>query len=338
VDQDPEQKVAIIGAGISGLVCARTLADCGICVTVFEKARGVGGRMATRRTETNFHFDHGAQYFTVRDPCFKRYVESWSQDRIVAPWLGRIVVLEDGSIKEEKQGTNRYVAVPSMNAICRHLATGLDVRCQSHVTPPKRSEHQWELTNSEGNELGKFNAVVVSAPAGQTADLLNGVPHLANQVRQVKMSGCWAVMIALAQAADVSFDAAFVHNSSLSWISRNSSKPGRNNHPETWVLHASAEWSEANREALREEVAAHLVTQFWKAIGIPAQAVSFSIAHQWRFALPLSPLEDDCLFVGKLQIAACGDWCAGPRVEGAFLSGMAAAERLLASLAGSQSK
>jgi predicted NAD/FAD-dependent oxidoreductase len=330
--------VAIVGAGISGLVCARTLADHGICVTVFEKARGVGGRMATRRTQANLHFDHGAQYFTARDACFKRHVELWSQDGIVAPWLGRIVVLEDGTIIEEKHGTNRYVAVPSMNAICRHLAKGLIVRCQTLVTPPKRSEHRWELISSNEYELGKFEAVIVSAPAGQTADLLSGVPHLANQARRVKMSGCWAAMIALAQPTDVSFDAAFVHNSSLSWIARNSSKPGRNNHPETWVLHASAEWTEANSEALREEVATHLVTQFWKAIGTPAQAVSFSTAHLWRFALPPSPLEDVCLFAEELQIAACGDWCAGPRVEGAFLSGMAAAERLVTSLGGSSSK
>jgi predicted NAD/FAD-dependent oxidoreductase len=96
--------VAVIGSGLSGLSCERTLADHGFTVTVFEKSRGVGGRMATRRAEDNLSFDHGAQYFTARDSRFKRYVDSWLHDAIVAPWTGRIVVLEEGDIKEDMSG------------------------------------------------------------------------------------------------------------------------------------------------------------------------------------------------------------------------------------------
>ena len=110
-------KVAVIGAGISGLMCARTLVDHGFPVTLFEKSRGVGGRMATRRTHDGLRFDHGAQYFTVRDGRFRRYVESWIEDGIVEPWRGRIVVLDSGTIKEEKMGADRFVAVPGMNAM-----------------------------------------------------------------------------------------------------------------------------------------------------------------------------------------------------------------------------
>ncbi len=119
---DTMPRVAVIGAGLSGLTCARTLADHGYSVTVFEKSRGVGGRMSTRRTGDNLRFDHGAQYFTVRDQRFQRYVESWVHDGLVARWNGRIVVVERGAVKERKAGTDRYVAAPGMNALGKHLA------------------------------------------------------------------------------------------------------------------------------------------------------------------------------------------------------------------------
>ena len=176
---NPMPTVAVVGAGISGLMCARTLADHGFPVTVFEKSRGVGGRMATRRTDDGFQFDHGAQYFTARDNRFRRYVNSWIDDRIVSPWRGRIVVLENGELTGEKNGTDRYVAVPRMNAICKHLATDLDVRLETRIDPLKREGNQWRIADDKGATLGLFDVAVVSAPAGQTAQLLQEVPSVA---------------------------------------------------------------------------------------------------------------------------------------------------------------
>ena len=114
-------RVAVIGAGISGLILARTLADAGVAVTVFEKSRGVGGRMATRRTQDGLRFDHGAQYFTVRDPRSQRFLNAWQADGIVQPWKGRIVSLRNGTVEYEKTPTNRFVAGPGMNAVCKQL-------------------------------------------------------------------------------------------------------------------------------------------------------------------------------------------------------------------------
>ncbi len=225
---DPMPKVAVIGAGMSGLMCARTLADHGFPVTVFEKSRGVGGRMATRRTDDGLRFDHGAQYFTARDERFARYVKSWLHDGIVLPWRSPIVTLEKGRIKEEKTGTDRFVAVPGMNAICKHVSSDLDIVIQTRVAPLGRHDDLWHVCSDDGADLGTFDVAVVSAPAGQTADLLDAAPLLAARARRTEMRQCWAVMLAFPQSLDVGFAGAFVHGSPLSWIARNSSKPGRN--------------------------------------------------------------------------------------------------------------
>lgn len=321
--------VAVVGAGISGLTCARMLADHGFPVTVFEKSRGVGGRMATRRTPNGLRFDHGAQYFTARDRQFRKYVESWIQDGVVRSWNANIVVLADGAIKERKSGTDRFVATPGMNAICKHLANGVDVRFQTQIASIDRTSDQWQMKSTDGADLGVFDVAIVSAPAIQSANLLSAVPDLADQARGTEMSGCWAMMLAFESSLGLDFAGAFVHESAISWIANNRSKPERGDGPETWVLHASADWSEAHMEQEAATIERLLIEEFWNATGLAPTEPSYVTSHRWRFAIPPNPLAESCLFDEALRIGACGDWCAGPRVEGAFLSGVAAADRVL---------
>ena len=186
-------RVAVIGAGISGLNCARTLTDHGCDVTVFEKSRGVGGRMSTRRIDPQWRFDHGAQYFTARDDRFARYVRSWEQDGVIRSWRGRIVVVENGVVKAEKSDDNRYIGVPGMNAIGKHLASELNVQLQSHVTALMRSGQGWRVWAAD-EELGEFDAAVVAVPSPQAASLLAEAPELAEQAAGTQMNGCWAIM------------------------------------------------------------------------------------------------------------------------------------------------
>jgi hypothetical protein len=322
-------RVAVVGAGISGLLCARTLQDHGVEVTVFEKSRGAGGRMATRRAAEGPHFDHGAQYFTVRDERFERYVRSWMHDGLVDRWEGRICTLTNGAIQWKEKTTPRFVGVPGMSAICRHLAEGLQIAFNARVRAPERRDDLWSIVDEDGVHFGEFNYFVTSAPAPQSAELLVAAPQLAQAARSTSMNGCWAVMLAFDESLGIPFDGAFVHESPLSWIARNNAKPQRRGDSECWVLHASPEWTTKNLEANPDDVLPQLIDAFWQATQAEPKGESHVACHRWRYALPPEPLEQRSLFQASLNVGACGDWCSGPRVEGAALSGMSLAGRVL---------
>ena len=322
-------RVAVIGAGISGLMCARKLADHGVPVTVFEKSRGVGGRMATRRSEDGLTFDHGAQYFTARDERFSRYVESWQHDGLVDCWQGRIRSLREGQASEGKTETKRFVGTPSMTAVCKHMAADIDVKLRLEIASLVNRDGLWLLADTDEGLHGAFDIVIVSAPSAQSERLLAPVAELADRAKKVRMQPCWAVMAAFESPLPVSFDGAFVQDSSLSWVARNSNKPARSSDQDCWVLHGSGDWSLHHAEDRSEEVLESLLEEFWRVTGIPAMNPTHIATHRWRYALPRQPLEDRCLFDSASGLGACGDWCSGSRVEGAFLSGAAAAEYVL---------
>jgi predicted NAD/FAD-dependent oxidoreductase len=285
--------------------------------------------MATRRTREGPRFDHGAQYFTVRDPLFERQVDSWLQDGVVSQWDGRICTLKDGRLEWKQNPTPRYVGVPGMSAVCRHVAGDLDIRFGEQVRPPKFADGGWRVCNGDGQLLGEYDYFITSAPAPQSAELLEGAPTLQQTARRTKMHGCWATMLSFDESLELPFDGAFIHGSPLAWIARNDSKPGRGGPCETWVLHASPQWTDQYLDQEADEVLALTLDAFWRATGAERRETSFALSHRWRYAIPLEPHGSRCLFDQRLKIGACGDWCGGPRVEGAFLSGLATAETVL---------
>jgi renalase len=346
-DQD---SIAIIGAGIAGLTAARQLARAGATVQVFDKGRGVGGRAATRRddplTGGGRQFDHGAQYFTAESEGFRTQIADWVAAGVAAEWKGLLAVINcdvDGcQLADPPQAKPRYVGVPGMSAIAKRLAeevaaAGGRVTTGVRVAPLKRGDGRWRLAAESGEPLGDFAKVLVTAPAPQAAELLTPSPALSNAAKSVRITGCWAAMVAFDGPVATEIDGAFVNGPAeatpLSWIARDSSKPGRTGHPpegSLWVLHGSPAWSEPNHAITPERAAEALLEGFWKALGLPAQPASSCEAHRWRFALPENPLVATAIADQALGLYAAGDWCGGPRVEGAYLSGLKAGEALLA--------
>jgi len=326
VTAGPPPSVAVVGAGMAGAACARGLADAGWRVTVFDKARGAGGRCATRRIEP-FRFDHGAQYFTARDPAFCAQVEAWRRRGVVAAWEARIGVFEDGAMRPAGDETRRYVGVPGMSAMVRDLLDGVDLRLGVRFEALAETPDGWRATDSDGASLGPFGHVAVTAPAPQAADLLAPVPALAARAAVARLAPCWALMAGFAAPLELPVDGAFVNGGALRWLARSASKPGRGP-GESWVAHADPDWSAVHLEREPDEVVSLLAGVFADLVGRPLPAIRHLTAHRWRFALPAPALDEPCLYDPARRLGAAGDWCDGPRVEGAYLSGRALASRI----------
>ncbi len=332
-------RVAIIGAGISGLAAAQTLSNHDVEVVVFEKSRGVGGRLATRRADvdgTAVQFDHGAQYFTVRDDRLARAVCGWTHRGVVAPWNGRIVELAAGGrVVQEKDSQPRYVGVPNNNAIAKVMAEHLEVITDTPVESLHRRGDRWQLRGVNQGLLGTFDIVITACPAPQAAALLPPDCSITPTVAAVSMVPCWSVMLRAGGLNELPFDGAFINNGPLSWIARDDAKPGRpvpdsaNASRSNWVLHASVGWSREHLEESPVAVTHQLLQSFAQITGQTIGSVDHAVAHRWRYANVTDPIEDRYLMDHALNLGACGDWCGGPRVEGAFLSGQAVAGAVL---------
>ena len=320
-------KIAIIGAGIAGLSCANHLAEKDIHATVFEKSKGVGGRTSTRRVDPNLSFDHGAQYFTVRNPILQSFVNTWENLGVVSEWKGRIVKLSN----KEITGTEiipRYVGTPGMTAMAADLAKDLEIMRETKIIEVNHSLNQWTLLDEAGRAYNGFDHLIVALPAPQTAELLAN--HAIWKIAcSTPMAPCWAVLVGFENKLDAPWDGAFIHDSALSWVARNSSKPGRDATKDCWVLHASAEWSAKHLEDSPESVIRLLLESFTNASGENLPAQIYKTAHRWRYSIGGSFINPRDLHDESIGLTICGDWVNGGRFEGAFLSGITAAERIL---------
>ncbi len=339
-------RVAVIGAGIAGAACARTLAEHGVEVVVFEKSRGAGGRMSTRRGEAG-EFDHGAQYFTAHEARFAQRVSSWIDDGVVAEWRARFAAVGAHGV-EMLAPPPRFVAVPRMNALCAWLlqADRVELRTETAVASIARVPHGWALTGTARGDadtrLGEFDLVLSTAPAPQSAALLGTVaPALldAGPAPNRPMRPMWALMWASASRVDLPFDHAEITRAArgagdaLAWVSRVSAKPGRvQDGVDRWAILASDAWSEAHLEDAPDAIAPRLAQAFADlsaSLGVTVPEPHHAIAHRWRFALPSADAGGGAAFDAGLGLGLAGDWRRGTRVEDAYLSGVALAGRAL---------
>ena len=320
-------EVAVIGAGIAGLTCARALVDFGITCVVFEKATSRGGRAATHRVGEHW-FDHGAPSLTARDPRFVALVEGWRTAGHVQEWTGPVEV---GRPLQPKAGDLRLVAVPGMSTLGRLV--GGDVPCETstRIASVAQAGSGWKLTAEDGRTFGPFGGVVVAVPAPQAAPLLAAAAKLADRAAAVEFAPCWTVMVEFAAPVVLASGVQPSRGHSLAWAVHEASRPGR---PpgERWVLHANALWSVAHLNEGENEVVLTLLSALTAHLAAPLPTVTFSRAHRWLHAVPKYPLRTDCLWDAWTRIGACGDWCSTGDIEGAWRSGRSLATLVRATL------
>ena len=319
--------VAIVGAGLGGIACARALVQQGRSVVVFDKGRKPGGRLSSRRASEST-FDHGAPLFTAMTPSFREVVEGWTEAGFVRPWQGRFAAIAaDGS--RSRWEVEPWVGVPTMSALPRALAAGLDVRAPIRVGRVEARSAGWSLFDEGGGALGAFGTVVINTPAGQAVPLLPAPLRERAQAADGEMEPCWTAMVVPAEPWDPGFDAAQLESGPLSRVFSQASKPGRGALP-GWVLHARGDWTAAHWDDAPTDVIAALVAAMGGPTG-PVGALAFSEAHRWRYARAAAGVVEGSLWDADARIGACGDWCGGPGVEGAWHSGTSLAARIEAS-------
>ena len=338
------KSIAIVGAGLAAITCARTLVQAGHSVTIFEKARGVGGRMSTRNSPFGT-FDHGAQYFTVRD---LRFVEALqTTPKTCRPWSANMVQVLDERGRVAAAGLParepHWVAKPGMNALAKTWAAPLadsilfETRV-THVETDAMDKNLWQLRTVGADESSHvyagFDAVLLAVPSTQAMDLLATVPKsrrpsaaTMTKLGKVTVDPCWTLMLAFPQAVQPGlttlgpqWNAARSTHHRIAWLTRESSKPGRGT-IERWTVQASAAWSKEHLTDSKDRVEGKLIKAFSEVTGIRA-VPSHVESHRWLYAKTGTPLGQSHIWNAKTGLGLCGDWCLGHRVENAFVSGL----------------
>ena len=310
-------RTAIVGAGIAGLASADALRAAGREVTLFDKGRGAGGRMSTRRVATpqgEAAFDHGATHFTARSHEFRALVDHWHGEGHVAPW--------------PVAGTDAWTGTPSMNAPVKALAAMHDVRWSSTVTALLRDAAGWHLY-SEARQFGPYDAVALAMPAEQAAPLLSLHDFaMAREAMAVRSHAMWSAMFVFDRPIEAPSD--FLRGQgAIAYAVRNSAKPGRS--PiETWVVQANWHWSSEHLSEGRPVICARLFEALAETIGTTLPEPVFADAHRWLFAQP-SGNDRQLLWNAEIGLGACGDWLSHGFVEYAWQSGKRLGEAMAAS-------
>jgi predicted NAD/FAD-dependent oxidoreductase len=293
------ESTLVIGAGMCGLTVAAGLAQSGRPVTVLDKSRGLGGRLATRRAGA-WRFDHGAQYIRPKMADF-------------AAFLDRLGAVDWPEVPGALTG------VPGMSALVKPLAEELDIRTGCRVAGLVRAGGLWLATAPDGGELARAERVVLAVPAPQAAALLPDDP-LGVRARSVAMDPCWTLMVAFDDRPDLP-DAQRDGATALGWVARDAGKPGRSG--ETWVAQASADWTRAHLDLEKNAATVELLALLRARAGGWLPRVLHADAHRWLYAQASTPLGQGCLADPARGLVVAGDWCLGPRAEDAFHSARA---------------
>jgi len=311
----------VVGAGISGLLCATELKRAGRSVRLLDKGRGLGGRMATRRMG-GARLDHGAQFFTVRDERFRRYVDEWLEAGVIREWFG--------GGDEAGEDHPRYRGVRGMTDAPKHLAADLDVRNSEKVVDLAREVDRWIL-RCESGAIHRAQQLVLTCPLPQALQLLDttGLNYAGedlNRLRAVRYEKGLATLAildgpsGLAEPGGQKLDRA-----PLVWIADNQMK-GISPEVPAVTLHADAAFAETHWDS-PDAVRGELMLDAARDL-IRSEVLEFS-CHRWGFTKPINPWPEPFYRNEALDLTLAGDAFGGPRVEGAALSGLRAAEAIL---------
>ncbi|MEM9602076.1 MAG: NAD(P)-binding protein [Pseudomonadota bacterium] len=312
-------RIAVVGAGVAGITCTARLHAAGFPVQLFDKSRGLGGRLATRRWPSGIAFDHGAPHFTAESEVLRAALAAAGD--AVEHWQPRT----DG------ESVNSFVGVPRMNSWLKPALAGVAPQLNTQIQAVAPAGDGWSLAIDGRRTTVQADAVILATPSPQAAVMAAVDTDLAARLAAVDYAPCWALLLQLTDHAPVARDVstAFGADSPLVWLGRNAGKPGRDDDNTGWVAHASEAWSRAQLELTTDAAIAALLPSVLDALGMPRTAVAKTQAHRWRYANVRRAAEAPYLHNAANTLFAIGDGCLGGGVEGAFTSGATLADALI---------
>ncbi len=309
-------KVAVIGAGMAGLACARILRRSGCYVEVFEQDRIIGGRMATTRLGL-VPFDHGAQYVTARSDLFRSYLDELTGSGYAARWSPTASNGAQASLLMPW-----YVGTPGMSSIVRPLAEGVRLHTDRRVHTLQRSDKGWYLWFEDESSAGPYQAIAVATPAPEARLLLGRIEELAQPLERVRVSPCWAVLVRLEDRVFPTQDVFSDMSEVVRWVARNNAKPSRPQRGDHVIIHASPGWTRETEDVETDVVASELWNEVCNILSLPPIRPAQISAHLWRHGLVEEALGETFLFSTKHLVGVAGDWCLGRLAEHAYESGI----------------
>ena len=324
---DKKSRIAVVGAGITGLTVSHLLRSAGHDVWNVDKGRGLGGRCAARRRD-GAAFDHGAQYLSLSADREDAPANAVLRDLVGAG-------IEAGHVSEwavpaaDRQKC-RYVGLPGMSGFAR-MIPGHDAAVTScEIAQLQRLGQQWSLVDVGGTLHDGFDFVVVTAPSPQAHRLLAPHSDAFAPVAAVEMVPNWTGMFAFASPLEATSDVIRHASDTLGWVVCEGAKPGREHLPHCWTVQASDAWSRDNLEREKADVARDLLAAFAElyAVSGPLPTVTYIDAHRWRYARAETPLGRGSIFDPSVGLAVAGDWCLGARINDAVASALDVVEAM----------
>ncbi len=317
------QSALVVGAGIAGLMAGRILAERGWRVILAEKSRGVGGRMATRRMGRT-RIDHGAQFFTARNPEFRRQTASWCREGAARIWF------RDNRFSPGEFPSAHYIGLPSMTGVAKHLASGQRCLLQCRITRVEFNRGTWTAF-SDTRPIAHTHWLVLTAPLPQSLQLLDPVRKRLpveeyQRLQGIRYDKCIAVMATLNAPAGLPAPGLIRPNSPepLSLLADNHGK-GVSLAP-ALTLHSGPEFAQIHFDLPEADLCEPLIEAARPYLKAPVREIQ---VHRWRYARPRAQFHRLTFCHRPCRLALAGDAFGGGRVEGAALSGLTAARSML---------
>lgn len=339
-------RIAIIGAGISGLTAGRVLAKAGHEVVVFEKSKGFGGRLSTRYAgdDMAMKLDHGVPYLEGDSNEFNEFLLELLNADITKPWSPNMKLYQKGKFYEMHHTTPMAVAKNGMNTIGRYLSRMVDVRLGSRVggltyIGHDRSKKRAWMLNLESSDTYEADAVIISTPSKQAYSVLSttidevSTLKIVREIDEVEYSPSFVLMVGYSEIQDLDWDVLQVQDSDISWISHENSK--RELDQQCLVIQSSEEFALKHLESDKNFVEHELKDRLGEILGGWAAKPQWSQVHFWRYKEAINPLNVPYIDLNEMEkpLAVVGSYMNGNTVESAYLSGLRLAEKWLESLA-----